>query len=238
MCITNEKSGYIIRGGVHISADKNDKGSSWYRMFIQYFPRRIFLLDMAIPLLSYSILANCGNPLVGIVFAGLWSIVRVIWKSARHKKVSVFAVITMIFAAVEFAAFYISNNLYWLSLGIRSGLYGLLVTLTLVFRKSFIEIMVEESKTTNFTEEFKRTKPYRNCWKLVTVIWGMTYMIKGFFYEYFAPQLDLGIAFTLRVILGWPLTIVLIAFSIWFPHKYWDREREKGNISVPIIHRS
>ena len=204
-------------------------------MFAQHFPVRMLLIDMAIPLLSYSVLANYGKPLAGIFFAGIWSMIRVVWESVRHKKVSIFALITIVFTAVEFVTFYVSNSLYWFSLAIRSEFYGILVMATLVLKKTFIEIMMEESKTTNFTEEFKETGYYRNCWRFVTAVWGITYVIKGLFYLYVAPELDVGIAFTMRAILGWPLDIILIAFSIQFPHKYWHSEYEKGNITVPII---
>lgn len=204
-------------------------------MLAQYFPVRMLLVDMVIPMLSYSVLANYGKPLAGIFFAGIWSMIRAVWESTRHKKVSIFALITIVFTVVEFITFYVSNSLYWLSLAIRSEFYGILVMATLTLKKTFIEIMVEESKTTNFTEEFKETRYYRNCWRFVTAVWGIAYITKGLFYLYVAPELDVGLAFTMRAILGWPLDIILIAFSIQFPHKYWHREYEKGNITVPII---
>lgn len=106
--------------------------------------------------------------------------------------------------------------------------------LTLLFKKTFIEIMVEESKTTQFTEKFKKTKQYRNCWRFVTIIWGIAYILKGFYYIYIAPELAIEIAFIIRAVIGWPLDIILIAFSIWFPHTYWRRESDRGNITVPI----
>jgi hypothetical protein len=189
-------------------------------------------------MVSYSVLANCGKPLSGIFFAGLWSIIRGILESAKNKKISIFTLITMIFALVEFVTFYVSNSLYWISLGIRSELYGSFVILTLLFKKTFIEIMVEESKTTQFTEEFKNTKHYRNCWRFVTIIWGIAYILKGFYYIYIAPELAIGMAFIIRAVLGWPLDIILIAFSIWFPYKYWHHEYNRGNIIVPIKRNS
>lgn len=54
-------------------------------------------------------------------------------------------------------------------------------------------------------------------------------------YLYVAPKLDVGLAFAIRAILGWPLDIILIVFSIQFLRKYWRREYEKGNITVPIM---
>lgn len=214
--------------------DKKAKGSSWYVIFAQHFPWRMLLIDMVIPMVSYSVLANYGKPLAGIFFAGLWSIIRGIFESAKNKKISIFTLITMIFALVEFVTFYVSNSLYWISLGIRSGLYGSFVIVTLLFKKTFIEIMVEEAKTTQFTEEFKNTKQYRNCWRFVTITWGIAYILKGFYYIYIAPELAIGIAFIIRAVIGWPLDIILIAFSIWFPHKYWNYESNRGNIVVPI----
>lgn len=224
-----------MKGRFIISTEKNIAGSPWYIVLFRHFPVRTLLIDMAIPILCYSVLANYEKPLAGIFFAGVWSIMRAVWESVRHKKVSIFALMTIVFTVIEFIMFYVSSSLYWLSLAIRSEIYGILVMATLAFKKTFIEIMVEESKTTNFTEEFKETKYYRNCWRLVTAAWGITYIAKGLFYLYVAPELDIGLAFTIRAILGWPLDIILIAFSIQFPHKYWHREYEKGNITMPII---
>jgi len=218
--------------------DKEPKGSSWHVIFIQNIPWRMILIDMVIPMVSYSVLANCGKPLSGIFFAGLWSIFRGILESAKNKKISIFTLITMIFALIEFVTFYVSNSLYWISLGVRSELYGSFVIFTLLSKKTFIEIMVEESKTTPFTEEFKNTKHYRNCWRLVTIIWGIVYILKGFYYIYIAPELAIGMAFIIRAVLGWPLDIILIAFSIWFPYKYWHHEYNRGNIIVPIKRNS
>lgn len=204
-------------------------------MFTRHFPVRTLLIDMVIPILCYSVLANYEKPLAGIFFAGVWSIMRAVWESIRHKKVSIFVLITIVFTVIEFIMFYVSNSLYWFSLAMRSEFYGILVIATLAFKKTFIEIMVEESKTANFTEEFKETKYYRNCWRWVTVVWGIAYIAKGLFYLYVAPELEIGLAFTIRAILGWPLDIILIGFSIQFPHTYWHREYEKGNITMPII---
>jgi hypothetical protein len=82
------------------------------------------LIDMIIPMTSFAALANYGKPLIGIICAGLWSVFRVIWESVKLKKVPLFSLITIIFVFVEFVTFYIAENLYWFSLGIRSGLYG------------------------------------------------------------------------------------------------------------------
>ncbi len=228
----------MLLGVIYILMDKKTKGSAWHVIFAQHFPWRMLLIDMGIPMVSYSVLANCGKPLTGIFFAGLWSIIRGALESAKNKKISIFTLITMIFALVEFVTFYVSNSLYWISLGIRSELYGFFVILTLLLKKTFIEIMVEESKTTQFTEEFKNTRQYRNCWRFVTIIWGIAYILKGFYYIYIAPEIAIGMAFIIRAVIGWPLDILLIAFSIWFPHTYWCRESDRGNITVPIKRNS
>lgn len=214
--------------------DQQVARSSWYAKFAQYFPVRMLLMDMAVPILGYSVLAYYGKPLGGIFFAGLWSIMRLVWESVRNKKVSIFALITIVFAVVELIMLCVSNNWYWLSLAIRSGCYGIFILATLAFKRTFIEIMVEESKMANFTEEFKQTRYYRNCWRYVTAVWGTAYIAKGLFYLCVAPGLVFGFALTMRTVLGWPLDIVLIAFSIQFPHRYWHSEYAKGNITVPI----
>jgi hypothetical protein len=196
---------------------------------------RSILIDMIIPMASFAVLANYGKPFIGIVCAGLWSIFRVIWENVKLKKVPLFSLITIIFVFIEFVTFYIAENLYWFSLGIRSGLYGACVLSTLCLDKSLMQIIVEESRTTKFTEAFKETKYYRNCWRFVTAIFGTAYILKGLFFIYIAPRLDMGTAITIRMLLGGPLIIGIIAFACWFPHKYWGNEYKKGNITVQII---
>lgn len=98
--------------------NKDSKGSPWHVIFVQNIPWRMILIDMVIPMVSYSVLANFGKPLTGIFFAGLWSIIRGALESAKNKKISIFTLITMIFALVEFVTFYVSSSLYWISLGI------------------------------------------------------------------------------------------------------------------------
>lgn len=198
-------------------------------------PLRSILTDMVIPMAIFTVLANYGEPLAGILCAGLWGIFRVIWESIQLKKVSIFSLFTIIFLLIEFLTFYLAENLYWLSLGIRSGLYGVCVLSTLFLRKSLMQTIVEESRTTKFTEEFKETKYYRNCWRFVTTVFGMAYILKGLLFIYISPQLDVGTAFIIRTLLGGPLIIGIIAFACWFPHKYWGNEYKKGNITVQII---
>ncbi len=214
---------------------KENEKNAWYVKFLQYFPLKMLFLDMLIPIFCYVGLANYGEPLAGLFFAGIWSIGRAIAQGIQKRKISVFTFIAIVFTVVECITFYFYDHLYWLSLAVRSEFYGIAVMGTMFSRKTFIERMVEQSNTTNFTDAFKNTDPYRNCWRYVNAVWGIVYIAKGLFYLYIAPELDLGMAFTFRAVLGWPLDILLIVFSIQFPHKYWHWAHKQGKITVSIV---
>jgi hypothetical protein len=130
---------------------------------------------------------------------------RVIWKSRRLGKISWLSLFAIIFVLIEFVTFSIAQKIYWLFMGIRNRLYEFGVLATLLLHKALIQTIVEESKTTKFTEEFKEIKHYRNYWRFVTAVFGILYILKRLFFIYIALQLDAGTAFIIRTLLGWPL---------------------------------
>lgn len=215
-------------------ADRS-KAQPWYVLFIKTLPWRPMVRDTGIPMLLYLLLCNNGFILAGILSAGIWGLLCAGRDWRQQQPVSVFAMLTIAIAFVEGVLFSIETSLYWGSLGVENALYGLLFFASLLLRRSVLQMMAEDSNSVRFTAAFRRTKAYRRGWQWVTAVWGSVYLLKAGFYFWLVPFFSLEMAVMIKAFLGWPRFIALLAFSYWFPHVYWRRLVENGEIDVAII---
>ena len=217
----------------HPTAPEHHRVSSgplplWLSLFIRHFPRRDFVVGGLIPLLLFTALSRQGQPLAGILVAGSWGLGLTLFDWWRTRRVQGFAVLAVIFAAIQLVTTLITRNPgFFLFAGvINAAVEELVYFASLLFPRSLIQIAAEAmGATAGIPEELRNSPAYPAAWQRLTAIWGAVTLAKGLGLALARDLLPLEASLLLGLLLGWPLQIALLAFSFWFPGWYWSRQR-------------
>ena len=144
----------------------------------------------------------------------------------RNRRVEGFAVLAVIFAAIQIVTTMITRNpaLYLRSGAINNAIEGLVYFGSLLLPRPLIQIAAEATGATdNVPEDLRRAPAYRAAWQILTAIWGAVNVGKAIAMVLAERWLPLDAALVLGLLMGWPLLVGLLAFSFWFPGWYWSR---------------
>jgi hypothetical protein len=165
----------------------------------------------------------------GIFFAGAiaamaWSL-AVCWLTlARDRKINIFAVFAVIMILARVIVILVSRSpaLYLFAQALESALYAAAFFASMAFPRSIIQMFAEESGV-HIPSKVRTSVYYRKAWQIVTGVWAGVYL----FVAVLLAMLKMGSLRSVAIIdmlSSWPITIVLIAFTVIFPRWYWTKK--------------
>ena len=213
---------------------------SWWQVMQQKFPRQQLIIGGLIPLGLFYLWKHLEQPLTGALLAGLWGLGVVSFAVWRSRRINVFAVLAAILASVELIVTLLTHSVTWYlaAAAIESGMLGGVFLLSLLLPRSLIQILAEETVgTATFSSQARQSPLYQRVWRLLTSIWGGVYVVKACLLLLAQWGLSLEAFLVLRTLLGVPLWGSLLAFSFWFPGRYWRRRLGDQGNSAPSRER-
>lgn len=182
-----------------------------------------FVVSAIIPIIIFSVFDKLQMTFDGIILSGVWSIGVVLINFIKEHKINALASMSAIFSAIGLIGTIISKNptFYLISPIIQDILYALIFFGSLLFEKSLIQIIVEQSYLKNVPEEFKKKPKYKSVWKILTVAWGILNISQAALRTILLYYVSMSSYYAISTLYSNISSPLLLAFSILFPKWYW-----------------
>lgn len=198
-----------------------DKKESLLNEIITKLPWTDFFWALFLPINLMQAGFHYGKPMLGIGLLAVCCISYFVYYLIRFKKVSLFPVFTLLVTLEHFAAAFVHGHpqlAAWMNF-CADAFSGVPFLITLFLAKPMILYFIDEKSLEHIPEKVKQSPAYMQSWKIVTAIWGVSYLITASIVallknSHFA-HVELVSMFT-----GWPMVMVLLIISVLFP-KYW-----------------
>lgn len=113
---------------------------------------------------------------------------------------------------------------YLFSSIISDGVVGAVFLVSMLMRRSLIQVLAEQTAGLDaFPEAVRKSRHYRPLWFRLSLVWGGAYLLKGAFKWMMLLVSPVEVYLVVRTVLDWPFTFALMAFSFWYPKRYWGR---------------
>ncbi|ADK14670.1 VC0807 family protein [Clostridium ljungdahlii] len=188
-----------------------------------------FVVSAIIPVVIFYVFDKFKMTLSGIIFSGLWSIGVVIANFIKTREINALAVMAAAFSGIGLVGSVISKNatFYFVSPLVGNALVSLLFFLSLLSRKSLIEVIVEQSYLKNAPEKMKNDKDHKFVWRFLSAIWGFGNLSQVILGVVLLKVASMSLYYAVINIYGNILSILLLAFSITFPKIYFKKKSQK-----------
>lgn len=192
------------------------------------FPWRQFIIGALIPIMVFYIFYRLDKPLTGALLAVGWGAGVLAITHLFFQRINLFAALAIPFTLIELIVTVVTLNptFYLASSAIERALWGLIFLGSLLFSRPLILIFAQAMGAFPKSKElgdFGSSDSFRLAWVILTIIWGIVYLIAAIILIASQIWLSLGTFLIIRTALGIPLLVVLITFSFWFPRWYWNR---------------
>ncbi len=199
------------------------KPQSTWQIFAQNFPWRDVILGFLIPKIIFLYGLSRKAPFFWGGIAIAWCITVFLIGQARTHKVNIFAVLGLALILVRIVVVVAQRDprLYLVLVALDEFIFGAIFLVSLFFKRTIIEFFAE-AVGLRVPEEIKRSKFYPRAWRIVTAVWGVTYLL-------FAIALvllnvnDLKIVGRIDMFAWLPILVALFIFTIAFPRWYWRK---------------
>ncbi|GAA0076970.1 hypothetical protein UT300005_13480 [Clostridium sp. CTA-5] len=182
-----------------------------------------FVVSAIIPIIIFSVFDKLQMTFDGIILSGVWSIGVVLINFIKEHRINALASMSAIFSAIGLIGTIISKNptFYLISPIIQDILYALIFFGSLLFEKSLIQIIVEQSYLKNVSEEFKKQPEYKSVWRILTIAWGFLNISQAVLRTILLYYVSMSSYYAISTLYSNISSPLLLAFSILFPKWYW-----------------
>ncbi|AOR23382.1 VC0807 family protein [Clostridium taeniosporum] len=182
-----------------------------------------FVVSAIIPIIIFSIFNKLQMTFYGIILSGVWSIGIVIINFIKEHKINALASMSAIFSGIGLIGTIISKNptFYLISPIIQDILYALIFFSSLLFERSLIQVIVEQSYLKNVSQEVKKKPKYKLVWRILTVAWGILNVSQAVLRTILLYSVSMSSYYAISTLYSNISSPLLLAFSILFPKWYW-----------------
>ncbi len=199
-------------------ADNKETGWTIFKTNISRIPWMDFLPCMFAPLIIMEISSLLGSPLLGIYIALGWLIlIAVVTYLIRHV-ISVFAIITFLMTLTQFIATFLKSMHPFFALipSLDNTIVGLIFIGSMLRPRPFIMQLIGKETIERTEAKYGKSKYFFKAWFDINIVWGIFYVLQGIFISY-TMVLNVDTGKLLDFILGWPVVLVLLYFSVDYP---------------------
>ncbi|NMM63766.1 hypothetical protein HBE96_14005 [Clostridium sp. P21] len=182
-----------------------------------------FVISAIIPVVIFTIFSKINMQLNGIIISGLWSIGVVIVNFAKQHEINALAAMAAVFSGVGLVVTIISKNptFYLISPIVQDILYALIFFWSLFWKRSFIQIIVEQSYLKNAPEELKKKPKYKSAWRILTISWIILNISQAALRVVLLYTVSMSSYYTISTFYANISSPLLLIFCITFPKRYW-----------------
>ncbi len=195
-------------------------------------PWRGFFFGLFLPMMLMQVSSAFGKPLLGVALALGACVVFFIVDTRRTKQLCVFPLITFFMTATQFAAgMFAFRHPDWTALTVITPVVDD-ATLAVIFLGSLatktplILAMLDRETLDKIPGNIRRSSYYLHGWRLVTLLWGVIYVIQpiilaALFFHH-VPGAE-----AIDYMLGWPIVVPCLVLSVAIPRWYWIRNMRR-----------
>lgn len=193
---------------------------------------REFVTSAVIPVIIFLVFGKLNMTLDGIILSGVWSIGVVVFNFIKEHKINALATMAGALSAIGLIGTVISKNpTFYLIVPIAQDILIAIVFFgSLFFKKSLIQIIVEQTYLRNVPEEFKAKPKYRSAWRILTFTWGILNISQAVVRIILLHSVSMGSYYALSTLYSNISTPLLIAISIAFPKWYWTKGKNTKTV--------
>jgi len=185
------------------------------------------LIGAVAPTLIYYVGRRWGMGLEGAILASLWGLGVMAWFYWRLREIDGSSAMGAAYCIAGLVGMLITRSQAgYLDAPIASDfLMGSVFLVSMPFRRPLIQALAEQlSAKDTFSDELRGSRFYRPLWLRLSLVWGGAYFCRGLCSWVVLAAAPIEAYLAVRVALDWPLTAALIAFSFWYPGRYWGRK--------------
>lgn len=188
-----------------------------------------FVVSALIPIILFTAFDKKQMTLVGIILSALWSIGVILLGFIKERKINALAALAGLFAIVGLVGTLISNNttFYFIAPIIQDVLLALIFWGSLFFKRSLIQIIVEQTYLKNVPEEVKKRPRYKSAWRILTFAWGVLNIFQAILRFILLNHMSMSSYYAISTTYTNISSTLLLVFSIMFPKWYFAREKTK-----------
>ncbi|EHJ01253.1 hypothetical protein CDLVIII_4759 [Clostridium sp. DL-VIII] len=193
-----------------------------------------FVISAIIPIIIFSILDRNGMTFEGIVLSGGWSIGVVLINYIKDHELNALATISAVFAGSGLIGTIISKNpgFYLISPIVQDILYAAMFFGSLLFKKSLIQIIVEQSYLKNAPEEVKNRPQLIKAWRILSIAWGLLNISQAALRIILLYSVSVSAYYAVSTVYGNISSPLMLGFSIMFPKWYSKRKSISKEIEI------
>ncbi|GKX68524.1 VC0807 family protein [Inconstantimicrobium mannanitabidum] len=188
---------------------------------------RDFVISAIIPIIIFATMDHIGMTLNGIILSGLWSIGVVIINFIKNHEFNALATISAVFYGVGLIGTVISKNpnFYLISPIIKDILYALIFFGSLLFKRSLIQVIVEQSFYKTTSKELKSQAKYIHIWRMLSIAWGILNLSQAGLRILLLHSISMSQYYAISTMYDNISTPLMIAFSIMVPQWYFKKQK-------------
>jgi len=186
-----------------------------------------FVVSAIIPIILFSVFDKMGMTFNGIILSGGWSIGVVVINFMQEHKINALAAMSAVFAGIGVIGTIISKNptFYLVAPIIQDILVASIFFGSLLFERSLIQIIVEQSYLKMIPEKTRKRPDYKSAWRIVSIAWGFLSVSQATLRVILLYSVSMSSYYAISTIYGNISSPLFIAFSMLFPKWYWKRKK-------------
>lgn len=188
---------------------------------------RDFVVSAIIPIVIFSVFNELKMPLSGIILSALWSIGIILLNFIKDRKLNSLAILAGIFAIIGLIGTIISRTptFYLITPIVQDILWAIIFFGSLFFKRSLIQVIVEQSYLKDAPEELKKKAKYKSAWTILTIAWGLLNISQAVLRIILLYSTSMETYYAVSTVCGNISGPLLLAFSISFPKWYWKSSK-------------
>ncbi|EKQ51704.1 MULTISPECIES: VC0807 family protein [unclassified Clostridium] len=185
-----------------------------------------FVVSAIIPIIIFLILDRYGMTFEGIVLSGGWSIGVVLINYIKDHELNALAIMSAAFAGIGLIGTIISKNptFYLVAPIVQDILLAAMFFGSLFFKKSLIQIIIEQSYLKNDSGETKNNPKFKSTCRFLSIAWSVLTVSQAAVRIVLLYSVSVSTYYTISTAYGNISTPLMIAFSIMFPKWYSKRK--------------
>jgi len=184
------------------------------------------LIGAVAPMLIYYVGHKMGRDMAGAVIASVWGMVVMGWVYCRSHELDGFAAIGAAYSVAGLAGLLVTKDPDWYLYSpiVSDVVLGGVFLVSMVLRRPLIQVLAEQAAGKYaFPDQVRKSGYYRSLWFRLSLCWGGVYVLRGLVSWFILVSFPVEVFLTAQVVLGWPVVGGMIAFSFWYPKRYWGQ---------------
>lgn len=185
-----------------------------------------FVVSAIIPIIIFSLLDKYGMTFEGIILSGSWSIGVVIVNYVKAREFNALAIMSAAFAGIGLIGTIVSKNptFYLVAPIVQDILLAAMFFGSLLFKKSLIQIIIEQSYLKNESGEIRNSSKFKLICRFLSIAWGVLTVSQVLVRVVLLYSVSVGTYYAISTAYGNISTPLMVAFSIMFPKWYFKRK--------------